>query len=144
MLIWLRSQDPPCPLSPIIIHCAVHLGKLLMLEWLNLHEYQPDFWQGDLYSYAAAGGHVHVLKWLHAGGMPAPEDVINFGYGNNFNSMGNAKTPILMFLGDLGAPLLPNMQEQLVQAEKHSAPCTACCGGADVLRQILAGHSSGF
>ena len=140
MFIWLRAQDPPCPLSPTIGVHAAGLGHLPMLEWVHLHEHQPDLWDGDSYFAAALGGHVRVLKWLHARGVPAPHKVFNPVPMYTFNSLGNAKTPVPMFLGDVGHP---PCKRTWCKPGEFFAPSMACYGGANVPSQILAGASIG-
>ena len=111
MLQWMRAQDPPCPMSPLCSIQAANQGHLEMLQWL--HQQDAESISSVLYYHAHR--HTQVLKWLHHLGTPAPATV---GYRKRLPAPISISSPVLMFLGDIGAPLLRSEMSRLLVARK--------------------------
>ncbi len=137
MLRWMRAQEPPCPWDGRCLNAAAGYGHIQMLEWISaqypicpwgpqssdaaaargrlealefLHSHGCSV-AGSAYCHAARENRRHVLKWLHDHRIPAPSHVPEDG--SIFS------TPMLMFLGDIGA-LLPNGLRARLQAARQT------------------------
>lgn len=118
-LQWLLDQTPACPLHPDCPVGAARRGDLPMLQLLSsLGCIASD----RLYREAAEHGHVHILRWLHQHQMSAKYYVPPSGAAKPLS------TPMLMFLGDVGAYLYPQQQALLILARK------TCCTFYGLLR----------
>ena len=108
ILKWILSQDPPCPLRPDSWSQAVCRGNLPMLKLLSKHGCMPT---GQAYYEAAWRGHISILRWLHRKQVPVPN-------AHSTPPTVCISSPVLLFLGDIHAPLPPPEQSQLMLARK--------------------------
>ena len=144
VLKWLHSQDPPCPWDEMCAEAAARKGRIHMLEWMSEQD-PPCPWgaqssdaaaqeghletlqflqshgcsvAGTAYYSAASGGrrqiltsgHKQVLRWLHDQKLPVPDQLISSGRWFS--------PPSLLFLGDIGAELLPDQRAELLVARR--------------------------
>jgi len=73
LLMWARSQNPPCFWNEDVCKFAAHNGRLDMLEWARSQE-PPCPWNALVCSSASKNGHMDVLKWLRSQKPPCPWD----------------------------------------------------------------------
>tara|TARA_R110002153_G_scaffold273471_1_gene444450 strand:- start:25269 stop:25790 length:522 start_codon:yes stop_codon:yes gene_type:complete len=80
VLVWLRSQDPPCSWDNLTCMYAAGAGRLDVLEWLRSQD-PPCPWDNTSFgmdsnacTHAAYSGHLDVLVWLRSQDPPCPWD----------------------------------------------------------------------
>ena len=71
MLIWLRSQDPPCPWDSRCCKKAVKNSSINMLQWLRSQQ-PPCPWDARCTLRATQLGDLSMLRWLLAQDPPCP------------------------------------------------------------------------
>jgi hypothetical protein len=69
---WLRSQNPPCPWSSFVWHCAAEAGHLHILKWLRIQDL-PRQWNESTCTMETQSGDLHfILQWLRSQNPPYP------------------------------------------------------------------------
>ncbi|KAK9860404.1 hypothetical protein WJX84_008795 [Apatococcus fuscideae] len=69
LLMWLRTQDPPCPWS-VDVSASGHMD---MLKWMRRQD-PPAPWCSKTCSQAAKHGHWDILMWAREQNPPCPWD----------------------------------------------------------------------
>ena len=111
VLEWLSAQDPPCPWGPESSHGAAAGGHLQALEFLHSHGCSVT---SSAYYAAAFGGHRQILRWLQTQKIPVPS--------HPPSALLAVSAPMLLFLGDISAPLPADRHAELQKARR--AFCT--------------------
>ena len=139
ILVWLRAQDPPCPWSGTSFEAAAHQPNAEILTWLHeagcphtlrtnrmsisaackghlavvqwLRD-QGHVLTGDLYKYAAAHNHSHVLRFLHRMDVPPPR------HHSELQGPDHFKLPMAMFLADIGVQLSKPTETAVTRARR--------------------------
>jgi hypothetical protein len=71
VLRWLRAQELPCPWDDRTCSYAAAGGHLHVLQWLRAQDL-PCHWNEETCNAAAKNGYLHVLQWLRAQDPPCP------------------------------------------------------------------------
>ena len=120
MLQWIHAQQT-CPMDKSITLHAARRGDVPMLEWATRQDF-AYLWDGQMYYEAACNGHPQTLRWLYRKGITAPRPVDvgihDLSYRRSHYSLHNVSTPILMYLGDIGAALPAVQHHQLMLARR--------------------------
>lgn len=115
VLQWLCSQDEPCPIAPRCAEAAVREGNFAMLQYLYS---QGCPLTGDLYYWGARYGYNQILQWLHRQGVCSLAELPPMLAKYRRFDLRFVRTPIIMFLGDIGVPLPDALEERLSLARR--------------------------
>ena len=118
VLQWLRQQQPPCPWDEWACRAAARAGHLAVLQWLRQQQ-PPCPWDEEACHYAAEGGHLAMLQWLRQQQPPCPLWHVPLLFCNRVTD------PVLLYLGQVGAPLAIDLRVRLQRLERLMTACMA-------------------